>query len=251
MVVTLTNFEGAGVADVDFYIMPNQGFYYNVWPFSDDGTPTQGELQRPDPDDLSGYRQLMSMVTDFADILWGEVDETVLDLLHQRTYEYVSVTAKMRASYACRQIQWLEYHRLNVGDQPGLRLRIQKQVSIIHTEMSKMGAINARYLYRYPTDALRYLGKVVKGVQWLSFAYNLQNLPEEFKDYLLDYRSDILNQRDWAAPALLSLKIQEYLSSIPGMPGGLISTTTPLFDPCPLGFYEGGSGSWQDCLWPY
>ncbi len=68
---------------------------------------------------------------------------------------------------------------------------------------------------------------------------------------VLDNRGDILCQRDLAAPVLLSLKIQEFLSSIPGMPGGLISTTTPIFDPCPLGFYEGGSGSWQDCLWPY
>jgi hypothetical protein len=74
---------------------------------------------------------------------------------------------------------------------------------------------------------------------------------EDFRERILDYLSDVWNQRDLAAPALLSLKIQEFLSSIPGMPGGLISTTTPIFDPCPLGFYEGGSGSWQDCLWPY
>jgi hypothetical protein len=251
MVVNPTNFEGAGVADVDLYIMPIQNFYYNVWPFTEDGTPTQGELQRPDPDDLFGYREMLSLATDFADNLWGEIEEPVLQALRHRTYEYASATAKMRVAYACRQIQWLEYHRSNVGDQPGLRMRIQKQTSIVHTEITKTTAVDATYIAKYPADGLRYVGKVIKGVQWLSFAMNLPGEMEDFRERILDYLSDVWNQRDLAAPALLSLKIQEFLSSIPGMPGGLISTTTPIFDPCPLGFYEGGSGSWQDCLWPY
>lgn len=188
---------------------------------------------------------------DFADNLWGEIEEPVLQALRHRTYEYASATAKMRVAYACRQIQWLEYHRSNVGDQPGLRMRIQKQTSIVHTEITKTTAVDATYIAKYPADGLRYVGKVIKRVQWLSFAMNLPGEMEDFRERILDYLSDVWNQRDLAAPALLSLKIQEFLSSIPGMPGGLISTTTPIFDPCPLGFYEGGSGSWQDCLWPY
>jgi len=247
-----SDFGGPGVADVRFDIMPVQAFYDNVWPFTDDGAPTQFEVQRPDPDDATSYRALISLATSLSGKLWGQINEPLLQALRQRTLEYVSCTTKMKISYACREIQWLEYQRLSLGaNHPGLLLRIQHRASVIHTEMTKSTAIHMEYVDRYPTDGLRYVGKVLKGVQWLSFAVKLPDNLQQLRERIFDYLKDVELHRDTAGPALLSLQLQAFISSIPGMPGGLISTTTPIFDPCPLGFYEGGGGSWEDCLWPY
>jgi hypothetical protein len=252
MTVIPSDFGGPGIADVRLDIMPAQDFYYNVWPFTDDGTPTQFEVQRPDPDDAATYRALISLGTSMAGHLWGQINEPLLQALRQRTLEYVAAVTKMKISYYSREIQWLEYQRLSLGaNHPGLLLRIQGRASMIHTELTKTTAIHLEYVDRYPTQGIRYAGKVIRGVQWLSFAVNLPDNLQQLRERITDYRNDVRLHQDTAGPALLSLKIQEFISSIPGMPGGLISTTTPIFDPCPLGFYDGGGGSWRDCLWPY
>jgi len=247
-----SDFGGPGVADFQLDIMPVQDFYYNVWPFTDDGTPTQFELQRPDLDDAATYRALITLATSLSGHLWGQINEPLLQALRQRTLEYVSGVTKMKISYYCREIQWLEYQRLSLGENhPGLLLRIQHRASVIHTEMTKTTAIHLEYVDRYPTQGIRYAGKVLRGVQWLAFAVNLPDNLQQLRERIIDYRNDVRLHQDTAGPALLSMKLQEFISSIPGMPSGLITTTTPIFDPCPLGFYDGGGGSWQDCLWPY
>lgn len=247
-----SSWEGGGIADVRLDITPVHSFYNPVWPFSEDGTPTEGELQRPDPDDGTSYRALMSLATTWAEDLWGEINQPLLQALRQRTLEYASATTKMSISYRCREIQWLEYQRLSLGNNhPGIWLRVQHRASFIHTEMTKTTAIHLEYVDRYPTQGLRYAGKVLRGVQWLSFAVSLPEDLQSLRERITDWQNDVRLEQDTAGPALLSIKIQEFISSIPGMPAGLISTTTPIFDPCPLGFYEGGGGGWEDCLWPY
>jgi len=258
MAVRPSDYLGAGSADVKFWIMPSQALYYFVYPFSEDGNPLELELQRPESADGVSYRNLLLNVTKFtapaagfADTAWSQIKEPVLQLLRKRTLEYLSATVKMRIAYYCRDIQWLEYTKLKLGSVPGIEMRIRRRLSIIHTEFTKLVAINIRSAVYYP-NAFDYVGKIIRFVEWLSFACNLPDeLRQLWEDYLVPYFEDVRDRRSTTAAMLLSLKIQELFNSIPNLLP--IPTADPIFWPCPLGLYEGGDATPQDCLkgYPY
>jgi hypothetical protein len=246
LTVEPSNFGGSGVANINLEIIPLPGMYYFVWPFSDDGDPAQGELQKPDPLDGQAYRAILLEITQFLsdDKVWARVKPEVLQLLKSRTLEHVSAVSLMKISYYCREIQWLNYRMLQMGaEHPAILLRIRSRASVIHTEVTKMTAVHLEYVERYPN--LDYIGKILKSVEWFSFGASLYFGYQDLKNAILDYRSDVRNHVDLAGPAILSVTAQQLISDIPGMPPWVktaLSPTVPYFDPCPLGMYDGGGG---------
>jgi hypothetical protein len=246
--VNPSDFGGPGVADVSLDIGRLNHYIY-VWPFTDDGDPEQGELQKPDSLDGQLYRQIMLKGTRLLanEKIWARVRPEILALLRNRTLEHVSAVSMMKISYYCREIQWMNYIMITQGQQyPGLMLRIQNRMCLIHTEITRITAIHTVYVDRYPN--LNYVSKVLKGVTWFSFGYSLATGFGDFRNYVSDYQRDVRNHQDLGAAALLSVKAQQLITSIPKMPTWVkvaLSPTVPYFDPCPLGEYEGGG----DC--PY
>ncbi len=130
---------------------------------------------------------------------------------------------------------------------------IQKRASIIHTEMTKITAINLQYLKRFPD--LNWLGRCLKAGGFFADGFTLANddLPNLLESYR-GYAADVRNHQDTAGPALFSSWIQQTMIDtingvtlflfIPGIEYLEIelSPDVPIFDPNPLGWYDGGSG---------
>lgn len=254
MTVEPSSFSGAGTANLKFDIMPLQGTYFNVWPFSDDGTPVEGELQKPDPLDGQAYRILLDVGTSLAEGAWAEINP-MINSLRQKTLEHVSATSIMKINYLCRDIQWLNYQMIQAGAQhPAVLMQIKHRLSLIHSEITKLSAVHRGYIGRFP-DPSRYVGKILSCVKWVSFGVSLPDSLDTLKLRIADYMNEVRKQVDFAGAALLSVEIQQFVASIPGMPNsiGIVfgGTSTPFFDPCPLGFYDGGGGSWEDCIFVY
>ncbi len=203
----------------------------------------------PQPDSLDGqlWTSLLIQATDFTKDVWAEVNKPVLLALRQRTLEHIQGVTSLRIAIEFRKIQYLQVVGI-LSD--GSVLRIRRAVSIIHTEATKLTAITMRYGEAFPSlfqnrfllKASSGIGNIAKGLSWWQ---NLTDFRERFQAYCHNVR----NMCDAAEPALLSITIQSMLADCPGWSQAVknamgILQTTPLFDPNPLGLYEGGG---TDC----
>jgi hypothetical protein len=203
----------------------------------------------PAPDSLDGllWRSLLVHGTDLANDIWAEVNEDVLRALRQRTLEYIQGVSALRIAVEFRKIQYLQ---TGSALPDGSVLRIRRSISIIHTEATRLTAVTMRYGEAYPTlfqsRFLRYGASGVillaKGLSWWE---NLDTLRRRFAAYC----HNVSNMCDGGEPALLSIALQNLVADFPGWPLAIrnamgIFRTTPLFDPNPLGLYEGGG---NDC----
>ena len=122
-------------------------------------------------------------------------------------------------------------------------MRIKKSASIIHTEMTKITAIQMKFIQRFPN--LNWVGKVLGPASTLAGGASLYYSYPDLVDAINGYQSDVRRHVDEAGPAILSCTIQSMLSDIPGMPTWakvMLYPSIPLFDPNPLGWYDGGGG---------
>jgi hypothetical protein len=203
----------------------------------------------PAPDSLDGQLWLGLLIkgTDLANNIWAEVNEDVLQALRQRTLEHIQGVSTLRIAVEFRKIQYLQ----TVGVlSDGSVLRIRRSISTIHTEATRLTAVTMRYGEAYPLlfqnqFLLGSAGVVTKIAKGLSWWQNLSSLRERFAAYCHNVRI----MCDSAEPALLSIALQNLLADCPGWPPAIrnamgIIQTTPLFDPNPLGLYEGGG---TDC----
>ncbi len=244
---------GSGTANVDLEIWPLDLAYGVSAPFVDDADETQNEFQKPDPEDGELYKSILVSSTDFAAHTWAEVKDEVIEGLSSKTLEYVQATSMLKVQLQVRQIQTLQYAKINGANGAGIDLMIQKRASIIHTEMTKITAINLQYLKRFPD--LNWLGRCLKAGGFFADGFTLANddLPNLLESYR-GYAADVRNHQDTAGPALFSSWIQQTMIDtingvtlflfIPGIEYLEIelSPDVPIFDPNPLGWYDGGSG---------
>ncbi|MGC8744826.1 MAG: thrombospondin type 3 repeat-containing protein [Verrucomicrobiia bacterium] len=241
MGVLTSGSPGPGVAELQFEIGAlNQAYYY--WaPFSDDGDPYQGELQKPDPIDGSLYRNILIQATDLANKTWTRINKDVLEALSSKSLEYVRATSTIRIHRECRKIQYYQYLIAQGANRQAMLMRIQRSASIIHTEYTKITAIQVRYAIHYPNlDWVgRCLGAFGTFATAASWYYNWPALME----YVRDYHADVRNQRNWGAADILSSQLQSMLQGLPGLSTWIVialDPTVPIFSlNGPLGWYDG------------
>jgi hypothetical protein len=239
MVVLTTN--GPGVAQLHFEILPLDLGYTTWAPFTDDGDPAQGELQRPDPIDADFYRSILFQATQVANGTWTEINETVLEALSAKTLEYIHAVSMIRIHRECRKIQYYQYLLAQGANSQAILMRIRKSVSLLHTEKTIITAVEVRYATHYPNldwlgRSVRCAGFVACGASWY---YNWPSLLQNWRDY----RADVRNHRNWGAADILSSQIQSMLQDLPGLRAWLaigLNPTIPIFSlNGPLGWYDG------------
>lgn len=241
---TSTN-SGPGVANLDFEVWPLDQAYTWWAPFSSDAQPEQGEIQEPDQD-WELYRDIMYKSTDLAHHIWGKVNKQVLESLSSKSLEYVYATSVMKVHIQCRQIQY--YHALQTAgvNQPGLLLRIQKCESTIHTEITKEVAISLRYVKAYPN--LDWVNRILGWGGRAAVCASLLEQAPQIMDAAQGYLLDVHKHQNTAGAALFSSYSQQALIDylnlfhVPGIEFIQVelSPETPIFDPIPLGMYDGG-----------
>lgn len=243
LMVQPSNLSGAGTATINFDVMPLDYAYGFMPGFTTDSDNEPSKFQEPDAGDGTLYRDILLESTDLAKETWAHVNKDVLNALSSRTLEYVSAVSRLRISVECRKIQWWQWVQINQGATPAISMRIKKSVSIVHTEMTKIVAIQTKYATKFPN--LNWVGKVLGPAGTLACGASLYYDFPDLIDAINGYRADVRNHQDTAGPALLSVTVQSMLQDIPGLPNWLIvalDPSIPLFDPVPLGFYDGGSG---------
>jgi hypothetical protein len=193
-----------------------------------------------EPDGLDGqlWKNVMLNGTELASDVWAKVNPDVLNVLRQRTLEYLRVESLLRISVQCRRIQTL----MTMADSQGRLLQVKRAVSRIHTEITKLRAITVVYGNRFPND---WVGRFLRGAGRVATCINLYDDFVDFWQKLQDYRSEVALHIDCTAPAFLSLSIQQLLVDMPGLSQAAKNAlsffgTTPLFDPNPLGWYDNG-----------
>ncbi|MCX8107363.1 MAG: thrombospondin type 3 repeat-containing protein, partial [Verrucomicrobiae bacterium] len=233
--------HGPGVAELQFEIGAlNQAYYY--WaPFSDDGDPYQGELQKPDPIDGNLYRNILIQGTDLAKRTWTRINKDVLEALSSKSLEYVRATSTIRIHRECRKIQYYQYLIAKGANRQAVLMRIRTSASIIHTEYTKITAIQVRYAIHYPN--LDWVGRCLGAFGTFATAASWYYSCPALMEYVRDYHADVRNQRNWGAADILSSQIQSMLQALPGLPTWFVialNPTVPIFSlNGPLGWYDG------------
>ncbi|MCU0783083.1 MAG: hypothetical protein MUF81_03365, partial [Verrucomicrobia bacterium] len=237
----LTSGTGPGVAEFQFEILPLDLGYYAWAPFSDDGDPSQGELQKPDPADEELYRNILFQSTHLAKGVWAHVNKDVLEALSSKSLEYVHAASMIRIHRECRRIQSYQYLLTQGANRSAILMRIERSASIIHTEVTKVAAVEVQYVRNYPN--LDWIGRSLRAASFLacgaSWYYNWPALMDDIRDY----QADVRNQRNWGAADILSSQIQSMLQDLPGLPSWFViglDPTVPIFSlNGPLGWYDG------------
>jgi hypothetical protein len=237
----ITSGNGSGVAQFQFEIWPLDQGYYAYAPFSDDGDPLQGELQKPDSNDASLYRNILFQSTHLANGTWARVNKDVLEALSSKSLEYIHASSMLRIHVESRRIQYYQYLIAQGANRSSMLMRIQRSASIIHTEVTKVTAVEVQYVRKYPN--LDWIGRSLRAASFVacgaSWYYNWPAL----MDYIRDYKADVQNHRNWGAADILSSQIQSMLQDLPGLPSWLViglDPTIPIFSlNGPLGWYDG------------
>jgi hypothetical protein len=240
--------SGAGTANLDFEIWPLDQAYDFYAPFTATADPSEGEFQEPDPADGILYRNILFHSTDLADKIWATINPDVLNALGSKTLEYVSTVSMMKIQMEAREIQLLEYAEVHGANGASVALQIQRRESIIHTEITKIVAVDLRYVQHFPD--LDWVDRALRMGGFLAIGASLVEETPEILNAYQGYHTDVQNHQDTAGAALLSSNVQEALIdflnafSVPGIEFLEIelSPDTPIFDPDPLGWYDGGSG---------
>jgi hypothetical protein len=241
MAVQLSNPGGDGMAEVDVGVAPLDLVYNAYNPFTDTADPNQDEFQKPDSEDGELYRSIISQSVDTAERIWHIVHHDVLDALKSKTLEYVRATSQMRINLQYRKIQYFLYLQSRGANGVAMTTRIRGCVRIIQAEMTKITAVQIKYVYKYPN--LDWIGRVLKAGSWVtcgvSWYYNWPNLRDAWEGY----KADVRNHQNTAGPAILSSTVQSMLQDLPLLPNWAkigLDPTVPIFDPNPLAWYDGG-----------
>ncbi|MCF7668581.1 MAG: hypothetical protein K9N48_02270 [Verrucomicrobia bacterium] len=223
----------SGTATLKLEIWPLDS--YNIYrPFSDNASPDQLELQKPSPSDGEIYRNLLISGISAANILWHQVDRDILNLMSRKTLEYVHAVSMLRIQKQFRKIQYLEYLKTSGVSQPGIMLRSKRCVNIIQAEFTKITAISIKYNTTYPSYTT--INRVLGAAKILGIAVKWYNSYDFLQECINGYILDVMHHNGNAGADILSTKIQEMLNVIWAW---TISTTTPIFSPNPLGWYDG------------
>jgi hypothetical protein len=239
--IASTSGPGAGTASLDFEIWPLDLDYYIYAPFAPDADSSQGELQQPDPDDGLTYRDLLFSGTDIAHDLWADINEDVVEALSSQSLEYVHAVSMIKIQREVRLIQYEQYLLAQGANSSGILMRMRKSASIIHTEITKVTAIDIQYVHKYPN--LDWIGRALTAANCLTCAASWYYDWPDLQWYIQDYESDVRHGRDSGAADILSSQLQMMLQEIPGLPTWLsvgLDPTIPILSlNGPLGMYNG------------
>jgi hypothetical protein len=239
---TTSGSDGSGSATLDFEACPlNEIYtfddtYYAYAPFSDDASPDQGELQKPDPLDGDLYRHLILDAPHLADHIWHEIDDSVLELLHPKTLLYIHAESMLEIHLEYRQIQKLMYLEAQIGKQAAIEAKIAVCENIIEADMTKITAVDVQIVKVYPdlgwaSYSLHAAGFLATAISWYEEYPRLLQLVK-------DYEGDVRNHRNTASAGLLSCEIQDLARDLDPYfltcGAGYI-----LYSPDPLGWYDG------------
>ena len=235
--------SGAGVANLDLEIWPLDLTYNYYVPFS--ANPGSGEFQEPDVS-AEFYRELVLEAPDLAHDIWTEIKEPVLESLSSKTLEYLQATSVMKVELECRRLQTLQAVYGIEYSQPGALMRAERSESIIEMEITKEVSIDLEYAKHYPD--LDWVGKMLGIAGRLAVAVSLVEDALNVYDKYQGYHQDVQNHVDQAGPAHFSESLQQALvdfistTHIPFQEALDIELdpTYPIFDPIPLGLYDGG-----------
>jgi hypothetical protein len=236
-----TSGGGPGTATLNFQVWPLDEAYGTYACFAADADPSQGDLQEFDPADADLYREILFNSTDLAHGVWAHVNENVLEALSSQTLEYVHAVSMLKIQRQVRLIQFDQYLLTQGANSSGVLMRMQGSASIIHTEVTKVTAIDIQYVRKYPN--LDWIGRSLTAAGYLTCAASWYYDWPTLMDDVQAYSSDVQNHTDTGAADILSSQIQSMLQGMPGMPEWLVvglDPTIPIFSlNGPLGWYDG------------
>jgi hypothetical protein len=236
-----TSGAGVGTATLDFEIWPLDKAYDFYAPFTATADPSQCEFQEPNPTDGDLYREILLNSTDLARDVWTHVNENVLEALSSQTLEYLHAVSMLKIERQVRLIQYDQYLLTQGANSSAIFMRMRTSASIIHTEVTKVTAIDIQYIRKYPS--LDWISRSLTAAGFLSCAISWTSDWGALMDDIQGYESDVRNHTDTGAADLLSSQIQSMLQALPGLPDWIqigLDPTIPIFSlNGPLGWYDG------------